>query len=476
MKLKTKKHSVITKVAWGWDEIEPVLVAFTAARLPLMLKGLHGNAKTTVGKLLGYVFGDGTFRYYDCSKANLISMCGFPDAEKMRAGEQAFVPNNRSLIGSDKHPVRVILLDEITRTPKDAANQLLEVIEDKTIYGIPTGHEVLIATANPESYKGATKLDSALLDRFVACLPIPDFKDVSSDDVEAMIQINIEQELNPKYVKTVGLELKDLVDKVATKYQEFVADPDIQARIGSYAANLVAMSKAKWGDNPDAPYISGREASSQLWRAIIALAAYYVVALQREERAAFVDAARDAIKYCWVTKHGMTDAHSRIVETVHREMKFLLTATGKGPAGKVQIAFAKSMTPQAKVSFWEQYSADVVKHCDASMMTEMMNSTVEAIDEYKPTSKAQKDNREKDVLAWQAKLYAIAKRTPEFNATVDNLEGRLVCQLIHGMNTAGVTIADAPFNSALTGDVIDSSNITDLLVELAGGGNQNIPF
>lgn len=476
MKLKTKKHSVITKVAHGWEEIEPVIVAFVAARLTLMMRGLHGNAKTTVGKLLGHVFGDDTFRYYDCSKANLISMCGFPDTDKMRKGEQAFVPNNRSLIGSDKHPVKVILLDEITRTPKDASNQLLEVIEDKTIYGIPTGHEVLIATANPESYKGATKLDAALLDRFVACLPIPDFKEVSAEDVETMIQINIEQELNPDYVKTIGLELKDLVDKVADKYNELVANVDVQARIGAYAANMVSMCKAKWGDSPDVPYISGREAASQLWRAVIALAAYYIVALKREERAAFVDAARDAIKYCWITKHGMEDAHSRIVETVHREMKFLLTATGKGPAAKVQIAYAKAMSPQAKVSFWEQYSADVVKHCDASMMAEMMNGTVESIDEYKPVTKAEKTSRDKDVLSWQARLYGIAKKSKDFASTVDSLEGRLVCQLINGMNQVGATLADAPFNTALTGDTIDSSNITDLLVELSGGGNANVPF
>jgi MoxR-like ATPase len=355
MAVATNKHAVISKVAHGWNEIEPAIVAFVAAELPFLMQGMHGNAKTTVGKLIGLVFGDDTFRYVDCAKANLISMCGFPDMDKMKQGEQAFVPNNRSLIGSDKFKVRVALLDEITRASKETGNQLLEFIENRTIYGIKTGVQVVMATANPDSYKGATKMDAALLDRFVACLPINDFKEVTADDVEAMIRINIDQELDPKYVEKVGKELKDMVARVQKKYKELVSDTDVQDRIGAYAANMVSMCKAKWGGSDDAPYLSGREAASQFWRAIIALAAYYIEVYKQDPAVAFVSGARDAIKYCWITKHGMEETFSRTVETVHKDMIFLLRATAKGPAGKVGIAYAKAMSPQAKLNFWEQH-------------------------------------------------------------------------------------------------------------------------
>jgi hypothetical protein len=70
------------------------------------------------------------------------------------------------------------------------------------------------------------------------------------------------------------------------------------------------------------------------------------------------------------------------------------------------------------------------------------------------------------VLSWRARLYGIAKKRKDFSNTVDMLEGQLVCQLITGMNAKGVSLASAPYNTTLTTDVIDSSNITDLLVEL----------
>jgi MoxR-like ATPase len=468
------KHSIITKVAHGWDDIEAAITAFASARLPFMMQGMHGNAKTTVGKLLGYIYGDGTFRYYDCSKANLITMAGFPDSEKMKAGLQAFIANNRSLIGSDKHPVRVILLDEITRCPKEAQNLLLEVIENRSIFGIPTGHEVLIATANPETYKGAQKLDDALLDRFVACLPIPDYKEIEATDVEAMIKINMEQQIDDKFFASVGAELKTRVEAVRAKYEEFCKDSDIRDRIAAYVANLVSLSKAKWGQNDDAPYISGREASNQLWRAIIALAAYYIVVYNRDTRQAFVEAAQEAIKYCWVIKHSMQDKHTRVVNTIHKDMKFLLLASGKGDAGKVQIAYATAVTPQAKLNFWETHLDAVLKHCDAPMKEEMMLSTLESIDGYTPATANAKKGFDKEVLSMRARLYGIAKKHVDFNSVVDGLEGALICQLIAGMNTAGANLTQEPFKSVLSGPVVQSSNIVDLLVHLSGGSNVKI--
>lgn len=478
MAVTANKHHVISKIAHGWGDIEAPIIAFAAARLPFLMQGMHGNAKTSVGKLLGFVYGNDSFRYVDCAKANLISMCGFPDMDKMKAGEQAFVPNNRSLIGSDKYKVDVALLDEITRAPKEVGNQLLEFIESGTIYGIPTGVKLIIATCNPDSYKGATKMDAALLDRFVACLPINDFKEVSSDDVEAMIRINIKQELDPKYVENTGKELKRVVEAVAKKYQELIKDTDVQDRIGAYAANMVSMCKAKWNAAgiEGAPYISGREAASQFWRAIIALAAYYMEVYKRDPGLAYVDAARDAIKYCWIVKHGMEESFSRAVETVHREMIFLLRQTAKGAAGKVGMAYAKAMTPQAKLNFWEQHLTEVTKHCDASMMTEMMSGTMTSIDDYVPATAPAKKSRDKDMLSWRARLYGISKQHKDFTTTADSLEGQLVCQLITGMNAIGATLDTAPYKHSLCTDVIDSSNITDLLVGLTSNkvGNARI--
>lgn len=472
MAIATKSHHVISKIAHGWQDIEHMVVAMIAAKRPFMMQGLHGNSKTTVGKLIGYVYHEkdkpSTFRYYDCSKSNLISMAGFLDPSRMKEGEQAFIPNNKSLLGSDKYPVRVILLDEITRAPKDAGNQLLEVIEEKTIYGHPTGHEVLFATSNPHSYKGATKLDEALLDRFAVCIPIPSFKDdIAAGDIEKMIRINVGFAKDPKTMEKVGAELKKMVDKVSKKYNELIGSEDVVDRVSAYSAQVVEYLKNKWQNDEDAPYISTRSAAAQIWQVIVAVAAYQMVALGRDEKQAFAEASNEALKYGIITKLGMEDSYIKDVQTAHAEAKFLILNTAKGPAGKLGIAFAKANNPAAKIQFWKQSLAEVQKHCDAGMKAEMMSSTVEAIEDYAPRTKTQKDNYDNDKLGWQAELYGIAKSEKDFANVVDSLEGSLVCQLIVGLNNSDARLTDEPYSkTSLVKNKIDASDVTDAIVHI----------
>ena len=466
-KLTIKTKGIISKVAFGWDSIEAPIIAFVAAELPFVFQGVHGNAKTTVGKLIGHVYGDGTFRFFDCAKANLIGMAGFPDMEKMKSGEQAFVPNNRSLIGSDKFPVRVILLDELTRAPKEAQNLLLELVEGKTIFGIETGHRVLIATMNPESYRSAMKLDAALIDRFVAYLPVPDYKEATAEDIEAMMKINMAQQIDSEYFAKVGKELSDKVITVRKKYEELIHDELILDRVAGYVSQVYELTKARLGDSEDAPYISGREQAAQLWRAIISLAAYYMVVQKRSEREALVDAAQEALKYCIVSKHTLLDEHTRILQTAHQASKFILMATGTGEAGKLQIAYAKSLSPTAKITFLEQYYDDILKHCDATLQNEMLQSTLEAIDEYTPPNASQRKDSEKDKLRMRGQLFAIAKRRKEFDNVSDKLEGALICELIAGMNAKRIRNSAEPFLSTLTKPTIKASDISDLITHLS---------
>jgi hypothetical protein len=298
---------------------------------------------------------------------------------------------------------------------------------------------------------------------------------LEADDAEAMIQINIRQETDKTYLPEVGKELKATVEKVRKQYNEFIKSKDVTDRISAYVANMVSICKNKWGANAeDTPYISGREASNQLWRAIIALASYYVVVYNREERQAFVEAAEKAIEYCWIIKHGMAEKHSRIISTAHKDMKFLLLATGKGEAGRVQISYAKSVSPQAKLNFWETNLESVLKHCDASMMQEMMNGTLESIDTYTPTTKTAKQAYDKEVLNMRAKLYAIGKKHKEFGSVVDSLEGNMVCQLIAAMDAAGVSVNQAPYCNVFDKPTVKATDIVDLLSLLSGNVNDNL--
>jgi MoxR-like ATPase len=465
-----KSRGVISKVAVGWEDIEAPIIAFVAAEMPFVFQGVHGNAKTTVGNLVGLVYGDGTFRYFDCSKANLIGMAGFPDSEAMKAGKQAFIPNNKSLIGTEENPVRVILLDELTRAPKEAQNLLLEVVEHKTIFGIPTGHRICIATMNPESYKAAMKLDAALIDRFAAYIPVPDYNEFSAEQIEAAIKVNMAQELDSEYFDKVGREFRLITEQVREKYQEMVRDDNICERVAGYCGQLYEISKVRFNADEEAPYISGREQFAQLWRTIIALGAYYVVVKKRELRQALVDGAQEALKYCVVTKHTLNDKHTRVLQMAHKQSKTILMAGGDGPAAKLQIAYAKSLSPQAKLMFLEQYYDDILKHCDAALQNEMLQSTLEDINEYMPANARQRGSLESDKLQMRARLFALSKRRKEFAPTADILEGALLCQLVNGMNNAGYDTNREPYKGALTKSVIKASDIVDLIVALSDNG------
>lgn len=465
-----KAKGIISKVAVGWEDIEAPIMAFVAAEMPFVFQGVHGNAKTTIGNLVGIVYGDGTFRYFDCSKANLIGMAGFPDSEAMKQGRQAFIPNNKSLIGSDKHPVRVILLDEMTRAPKEAQNLLLEVVEHKTIFGIPTGHRICIATMNPESYKAAMKLDAALIDRFAAYIPVPDYNEFTAEQIEAAIKVNMAQELDPEYFNNVGLEFKQACESVRVKFKELINDENVCERVAGYCGQLYEISKTRFNQDDESPYISGREQFAQLWRMIMALAAYYVVVKKRELRQALVDGAQEALKYCVVTKHTLNDKHTRILQMAHKQSKTILMAGGDGPAAKLQIAYAKSLSPQAKLLFLEQYYDDIVKHCDASLQNEMLQSTLDDINEYMPANARQRNTLESDKLQMRARLFALSKRRKEFAPTADILEGALLCQLVNGMNNAGYDTNREPYKGALTKPTIKATDIVDLIVALSDSG------
>jgi hypothetical protein len=133
------------------------------------------------------------------------------------------------------------------------------------------------------------------------------------------------------------------------------------------------------------------------------------------------------------------------------------------------------MNPQAKLNFWDQYYDDVVRHCDVVMQGEMLQSTLDSIDNYMPRNAKKKKGAAEEVLSMRARLYGIAKRKTEFAATADQLEGALICQLVAGMNSGGYTTKDDPFKGTLSKATIKSSDIVDLIVHLTSG-NKRVPF
>src|SRR5215475_2063978 len=176
---------ILDRVNYGYQDLEPIVVGLMAMNKSFILIGRHGTGKTRLARALSKGYGDKGFVFYDATKDDLISIAGIPDPESLKSGRLYFVPHERSIW--DKS---TIVVDEITRAGKESQNLWLEILEDRTCFGLPLAYRSIIATANPESYAAAFQLDEALLDRFHAVIPTPDMQEgVDAAVVQRMITL-----------------------------------------------------------------------------------------------------------------------------------------------------------------------------------------------------------------------------------------------------------------------------------------------
>jgi len=182
----------------GWQEIEPVFMVNIALKRPFILLGRHGTCKTTCAKEIAKIYGKKSFRFYDATKDDLISIAGIPIPQKLAKGKLEFSEHDRSIWHA-----KVIVIDELTRANRENQNLWLEILEEKTCFGKKLCYEALIATMNPESYAATFKLDEALLDRFYAVVPVPDLQKGTTNEIfKKVIKMNLrEQNLNRDEMK-----------------------------------------------------------------------------------------------------------------------------------------------------------------------------------------------------------------------------------------------------------------------------------
>ena len=105
---------IISRLNFGYDDLEPVILGLMAMNKSFMLIGRHGTGKTRLARILSRGYGEGTFAFSDATKDDLISIAGIPDPEAIRNGSLRFVPQKRGIW--DKS---TIVVDEITRAGKD---------------------------------------------------------------------------------------------------------------------------------------------------------------------------------------------------------------------------------------------------------------------------------------------------------------------------------------------------------------------
>jgi len=173
----------------GWEGIEDVFIANLAMKKPFILVGRHGICKTKVSKEIAKIYqneNDSHFRFYDATKDDLISIAGIPIPEQLKKGKLAFSHHDRSI-----WEARIIVVDEISRANKENSNLWLEILEEHTCFGKKLVYETFISTMNPETYASTMKVDEALIDRFYAVIPVPDFQKSTAKDFRKVIELNL---------------------------------------------------------------------------------------------------------------------------------------------------------------------------------------------------------------------------------------------------------------------------------------------
>jgi len=302
--------NIIDSINFGYGHLEPMIVGLMAMNKNFLLIGRHGAGKSRLAKVLSQGYGKQGYVFYDATKDDLISIAGIPNSQAIKEGHLTFTPHQRSIW--DKSTV---VVDEITRASKENQNLWLEILEDRTCFGMPLSYRTLIATANPESYAAAFKMDDALLDRFYAVLTIPDLQEnMGPADIKQLLHLSFthKKELEAESIARIFSEIQ--------KAHSSLIEEGVHDKIINYCSNLVSdllQSQIKQ-DEEQRKYISPRTYARILPESIMAVTAYHKVAGTTEP---LQSAAADCIKYCLGTKHNLNDGY---IIQLHNASKKLL--------------------------------------------------------------------------------------------------------------------------------------------------------
>jgi hypothetical protein len=349
---------LLDRINHGYRDLEPVVVGLLATQKSFMLIGRHGTGKTRLARALSEGFGPAGFVFYDATKDDLITIAGIPDPESLKRGRLRFVPHERTIW--DKSTV---VVDEITRANKESQNLWLEILEQRTCFGLPLPYRSLVATANPESYAAAFQLDEALLDRFHAVVPVPEHqRDVTADDVRALVALASPGQVGralaqagddgdpPLSKKPEAETLARTFADIQSAHQELLASGAVE-RIAQYLGKLVPALLGMLRET-NGPYMSARTYARNLPETLLAVAAYYKVAGAPEPLRA---GAIDALRYAVATK---LQIKPQVLEPLHQAAESLLSAKEIAPGEALRLEMAAPSSFEKRLeqlaSRWDQ--------------------------------------------------------------------------------------------------------------------------
>jgi len=261
-----KNNGILDGLVVGWQHVEPVLIACIAAKINVILRGKHGISKTVFAKLVAKSLG-GTYRHYDATKDDMISVAGIPNPEDLKKGILSFSKHDRTIWDAD-----YISIDELTRAPRECQNMWLEILEEKTCSGFPLKYRMALATMNPATYNATYRLDEALLDRFAAVVEIPEVIK-QPETIYEIVKMNLNGQRENRDQEKIN-NLGIAIEQISVLHNNFMASPEIIEAVCQYTTAFGKELAISQKSAQKEFYISPRR-YIHLANCLVACASYY---------------------------------------------------------------------------------------------------------------------------------------------------------------------------------------------------------
>lgn len=234
--MSNRTHFLRQLGVYGYDTVEPIVLAALVSGDPLLLIGLHGTGKTFLLNSLSEALGL-EHRHYNASLVAFDDLVGFPYPSPDGTGIR-YLPTPATIWQAES-----VLIDELNRCKPEHQNRFFSIVHERRIQGLALDKlRYRWAAMNPageeNGYLGAEPLDPALADRFAFLIKVADWADLSPEEQQAVTDPR-----GDGAISRDGGKLRTFLENAGRKYDALLREPP--AHVLRYAATLVtALGKA----------------------------------------------------------------------------------------------------------------------------------------------------------------------------------------------------------------------------------------
>lgn len=208
---------------FGFDHVEPLILAALVSEDPILLIGKAGTGKTYLLNSISEALML-EHRHYNASLVSFDDLIGFPFPDQQQTHIR-FLPTPATIWGCES-----VLIDELSRCKPEIQNKFFSIVHEKKIQGISLEKlRFRWAAMNPfvfsgddsdDNYDGAQPLDAALADRFAFIIEVPDWPELCKEDQELVIQPDGEGKLSGE-----NSELLHFIQRCQSDFHSQAAQP-----------------------------------------------------------------------------------------------------------------------------------------------------------------------------------------------------------------------------------------------------------